>query len=72
MVDRQARDLEIRARIPVQVKIFLLKFMKYISKQFAVMYVKMMGVKNDFGEKIAAAVKFIVQSPDVRYRGGTQ
>ena len=26
---RQARDLEIRVRIPVQVQIFLLKFMKH-------------------------------------------
>ena len=29
MVERQTRDLEIRVRIPVQVQIFLLKFMKY-------------------------------------------
>ena len=28
MVERQARDLEIRVRISVQVQIFLLKFMK--------------------------------------------
>ena len=28
MVKRQARDLEVRVRIPVQVLIFLLKFMK--------------------------------------------
>ena len=26
MVERQARDLEVRVRIPVQVQIFLLKF----------------------------------------------
>ena len=29
MAERQARDLEVRVRIPVQVQIFLLKFMKY-------------------------------------------
>ena len=29
MVERQARDLEVRVRIPVQVQIFLLTFMKY-------------------------------------------
>ena len=28
MVERQARDLEVRVRIPVQVQIFLLKIMK--------------------------------------------
>ena len=28
MVERQARDLEVRVRIPFQVQIFLLKFMK--------------------------------------------
>ena len=28
MVERQARDLEVRVRIPVQVQIFLLKFNK--------------------------------------------
>ena len=28
MVERQARDLEVRVRIPVKVQIFLLKFMK--------------------------------------------
>ena len=27
----QTRDLEVRVRIPVQVQIFLLKFMKYIN-----------------------------------------
>ena len=26
MVERQARDLEVRVRVPVQVQIFLLKF----------------------------------------------
>ena len=30
MVERQARDLEVRAWIPVQVEIFLFKFMKGI------------------------------------------
>ena len=33
MVERQARDLEIRVRIPVRVQIFLLKFMKRILPQ---------------------------------------
>ena len=28
IVERQARDLEVRVRIPVQVQIFILKFMK--------------------------------------------
>ena len=28
MVERQARDLEVQVRIPVQIQIFLLKFMK--------------------------------------------
>ena len=28
MSERQTRDLEVRVRIPVQVQIFLLKFMK--------------------------------------------
>ena len=31
MVERQARDLEVRVRILVQVQIFLLKFMKFKS-----------------------------------------
>ena len=31
MAERQARDLEVRVRIPVQVQIFLLKFMKKIN-----------------------------------------
>ena len=30
MAERQARDLEVRVRIPVQAQIFLLKFMKSI------------------------------------------
>ena len=29
MVERQARDLEVRVRVPVQVQIFLLKFDKF-------------------------------------------
>ena len=31
MVERQARDLKVRVRIPVQVQIFLLKFMKQFT-----------------------------------------
>ena len=31
MAERQTRDLEVRVRIPVQVQIFLLKFMKRIQ-----------------------------------------
>ena len=33
MVERQARDLEVRVRIPVQVQIFLLKFIESFTKQ---------------------------------------
>ena len=39
MVERQARDLEVRVRIPVQVQIFLLKFMKYNTMQTLVQFI---------------------------------
>ena len=33
MVEHQARDLEVRVRIPVQVQNFLLKFLKFMKKK---------------------------------------
>ena len=35
MVERQARDVEVQVRIPVQVEIFLLKFIKYLLYQIS-------------------------------------
>ena len=40
MVEPQARDLEVRVRVPVQIHIFLLKFNKLDIKYFSSVWVK--------------------------------
>ena len=45
MVEHQARDLEVRVRIPVQVQIFLLKFMKY-NLQILIRWNPILQLKN--------------------------
>ena len=50
MVERQARDLEVRVRVPVQVQIFLLKFNNeiiYTLTHFIIMNLQRAKDKNN-------------------------
>ena len=54
VVEHQARDLEVRVRVPVQIKIFLLKFEKILSSRsasFAVFtYITSLVIEKDLCE----------------------